>query len=127
MLLSFRFYKLQVILQSVRATEKDFAPHIATIVLLVHKEIQPPIRQRDGTIKPNVELDALTCFTYLLKHHGSKIDECISIPHFISDLFLSGFKNEVIQCLGQISRIKNGKYKRHCQIKLLNSCSIILT
>ena len=39
----------------------------------------------------------------------------------------AGFKNEVIQCLGQISRIKNGKYKRHCQIKLLNSCSIILT
>jgi hypothetical protein len=55
---------------SVRATEKDFNPHIPTIVQLVYKEIQPPIRQRDGTIKPNVELDALTCFTYLLKHHG---------------------------------------------------------
>lgn len=79
-----------------RATEKDFAPHIATIVKLVYDEVQPPIRQKDGTIRPNVELDALTCFTYLLKHHGSKIDESISMTHFISDIFLSGFKNEVI-------------------------------
>jgi len=85
---------------SVRADPKSFEPHIPAIVKLVYKEIKPPIRQRDGTIKPNVELDALTCFTYLLKSHGSVIDKCLSIPHFISDLFLSGFKNEVIQCLG---------------------------
>jgi len=80
----------------VRADDKDFEPHIKDIVELVYKEIKSPIRQRDGTIKPNVELDALTCFTYLLKHHGPRIDQCISMVHFISDIFLSGFKDEVI-------------------------------
>jgi hypothetical protein len=55
---------------SVRVSDSDFAPFIKNIVSLVYAEIKPPIRQKDGTIKPNVELDALTCFTYLLKHHG---------------------------------------------------------
>ena len=112
---------------SVRADNNDFEPHIKDIVELIYKEIKSPIRQRDNTIKPNVELDALQCFTYLLKHHGRKIDSCIQMTHFISDIFLAGFKDEVIQCLSHISRIEGYKYKRHCQIKLLNSCSIILT
>jgi hypothetical protein len=81
---------------SVRADDKDFEPHVKDIVDLVYREIKSPIRQRDGTIKPNVELDALTCFTYLLKHHGAKIDQNIHMSNFISDIFLSGFKDEVI-------------------------------
>jgi hypothetical protein len=80
----------------VRADDKDFEPHVKDIVDLVYREIKSPIRQRDGTIKPNVELDALTCFTYLLKHHGAKIDQNIHMSNFISDIFLSGFKDEVI-------------------------------
>jgi hypothetical protein len=99
---------------SVRAEDKDFEPHIKDIVELIYKEIKSPIRQRDNTIKPNVELDALQCFTYLLKHHGRRIDACIQMTHFISDIFLAGFKDEVIQCLSHISRIEGGKYKRHC-------------
>lgn len=81
---------------SVRAVDKDFEPHVKDIVDLVYREIKSPIRQRDGTIKPNVELDALTCFTYLLKHHGAEIDKHIFMTNFISDIFLSGFKDEVI-------------------------------
>jgi hypothetical protein len=111
----------------VRADAKDFEVHVKEITKLIYSEIKSPIRQKDGLIKPNVELDALTCFTYLLKHHAQQIDKFISITDFISDIFYAGFKDEVIQCLSQISRICNGKYKQHCQIKLLNSCSIILT
>jgi hypothetical protein len=80
----------------VRADDKDFEPFVNDIVTLVYKEIKSPIRQKNGHIKPNVELDALTCFTYLLKNHGSRIDQCISMVHFISDIFLSGFTDAVI-------------------------------
>lgn len=95
---------------------------------MIQKEIKAPLKLRDGTYKPNIELAALDCLTFLLRNHGTKVgDQFRDMHNLINDIFLGGFTNEVIQCLTAISRIKRGVYKRACQVKLLNSCSIILT
>lgn len=90
-------------------------------------EINPPIKNRDNTYKPNVRLEALMCLTYLLKNHGNMIADEIRMYNLINDIFFAGFNDEVITCLSAISRIKNKAYKQACQIKLLNTCSIVLT
>ena len=45
----------------------------------------------------------------------------------INDIFYSGYNRQVIECLGEISHICGGKFKRAAQVKLLNTCYIILT
>jgi hypothetical protein len=45
----------------------------------------------------------------------------------INEIFYTGYNRQVIEVLGEISKICRGEFKRAAQVKLLNSCSIILT
>ena len=51
----------------------------------------------------------------------------IDMYALINDIFYTGYNRQVIEVLGEISKICKGEFKRAAQVKLLNSCSIILT
>ena len=84
---------------------------------------------RDGTIKPIANLDSLTCLKQLLRNYASHFIERnrIDMLQIINDIFYSGYNRQVIECLGEISQICGGRFKRAAQVKLLNTCYIILT
>ena len=44
----------------------------------------------------------------------------------INEIFYSGYNRQVIECLAEISQICGGRFKRAAQVKLLNTCYIIL-
>ena len=44
----------------------------------------------------------------------------------INDIFYSGFNRQVIECVAEICNICNGRFKYAAQVKLLNTCYIIL-
>jgi len=106
---------------------KLFVQHLDKILKLIEAEVKPPPRARDNTLKPIVDLDSLTCIRYLLRNFGPQIIQQVNMNKLINDIFYSGYNKQVIECLSEISRINRGEYKRAAQIKLLNSCSIILT
>ena len=107
--------------------KKDFEQYSDAILLLIHEEVRVPPRGRDGLIKPFAELDSLTCMKYLLRSFGPLLNKKIDMYALINDIFYTGYNRQVIECLGEISKICRGEYKRAAQVKLLNSCSIILT
>ena len=50
----------------------------------------------------------------------------INMFEIINNIFYSGYNRQVVECLGEISLICQGRYKKAAQIKLLNTCYIIL-
>ena len=64
---------------------------------------------------------------YLLRNFGSQLRNKIDMYALINDIFYTGYNRQVIEVLGEISKICRGEFKRAAQVKLLNSCSIILT
>ena len=101
---------------SVRAEPRYFEKYVLIIFKMIYSEIQKPIKLRDGTLKPNVEPEALTCLTFLLKNHGTRISDIYhdKMYDLITDIFYSGFNMEDIECLSVIARITRGLYKRAC-------------
>ena len=77
---------------------------------------------------PTANLDSLTCLRQLLRAFvkyfldNNKID----MLKLINDIFYSGYNKQVIECLAEISQLCNGRFKRAAQVKLLNTCYIIL-
>lgn len=64
---------------------------------------------------------------YLLRNFGPQLKSRVDMYALINDIFYTGYNRQVIECLGEISKICRGEFKRAAQVKLLNSCSIILT
>lgn len=64
---------------------------------------------------------------YLLRNFGPQLKQKIEMHALINDIFYTGYNRQVIECLGEIAKICRGEFKRAAQVKLLNSCSIILT
>jgi len=106
---------------------KNFEKYINDILILIHEEIRVPPRGRDGLIKLTADLDSLTCMKYLLRNFGLQLKSKVDMYALINDIFYTGYNRQVIECLGEISKICRGEFKRAAQVKLLNSCSIILT
>ena len=106
-----------------------FKHYVDGVLRLIQEEIRPPPVARDGTIKPIANLDSLTCLKQLLKNYATYFLERnrLDMLQIINDIFYSGYNKQVIEVLGQISEICGGRFKRAAQVKLLNSCYIILT
>ena len=73
-------------------------------------------------------LDSLTCLKLLLRSYVNHFLERnkIDMLQLINDIFYSGYNRQVIECLAEISQICGGRFKRAAQVKLLNTCYIIL-
>ena len=104
-----------------------FEKYLDPILQLIHDEVKVPPRGRDGMIKLSADLDSLTCMKYLLRNFGPQLKSKVDMYALINDIFYTGYNRQVIECLGEISKICRGEFKRAAQVKLLNSCSIILT
>ena len=109
-----------------------YVTYLEGVIDLIKKEIKPCEIKMDRkgnapTIKPNVDLESLSCIKYLIKNFGNEIDTKMNIFDLINDIFYSGYNNQVIQVMSEISKVCRNKYKRAVQIKLLNTINIILT
>lgn len=89
-----------------------FMQYIDPILFLIHEEVRVPPRGRDGLIKPFADLDSLTCMKYLLRSFGKELKEKIDMYALINDIFYTGYNRQVIECLGEISKICRGEFKR---------------
>ena len=105
-----------------------FIRYVDAILRLIYSELEPPQAGRNGHIVPVANLDSLTCLKQLLRSYvnyfldRNKID----MLKLINDIFYSGYNRQVIECLAEISQICGGRFKRAAQVKLLNTCYIIL-
>lgn len=68
-----------------------FSHELDNIVAILSKEIVPPTRTRDGMVRPNINLDSLTCIKMLLKNFGSQLADRLDINKLINDMFYSGY------------------------------------
>jgi hypothetical protein len=106
---------------------KTFEQYIDRILELIQNEVRVPPKTKDGMIKPFADLDSLTCLKYLLRNFGPQLKQKIDMYNLINDIFYTGYNRQVIECLGEIAKCCRGEFKRAAQVKLLTSCSIILT
>jgi len=105
-----------------------FIENVDSILRLIQHELLPPPAQRNGHIVPVANLDSLTCLKLLLRSYVNYFLENnkIDMLKLINDIFYSGYNRQVIECLAEISQICGGRFKRAAQVKLLNTCYIIL-
>jgi len=80
--------------------------------VLIHEEVKLPLKDRHGLIKLQADLDSLTCMKYLLRTYGQLLKSKIDMHALINDIFYTGYNRQVIECLGEISRICKGEFKR---------------
>ena len=105
-----------------------FLKYADLVLKLIETEIEPPQQNRNGTITPVANLESLTALKLLLRKYANYFLERqkINMYQMINDIFYSGFNRQVIECIAEICNICNSRFKYAAQIKLLNTCYIIL-
>ena len=105
-----------------------FLKYADVVLKLIETEIEPPQQNRNGTITPVANLESLTALKLLLRKYANYFLERQKINMFqmINDIFYSGFNRQVIECVAEICNICNSRFKYAAQVKLLNTCYIIL-
>lgn len=63
-------------------------------------------------MKLQADLDSLTCMKYLLRNFGSQLRNKIDMYALINEIFYTGYNRQVIEVLGEISKICRGEFKR---------------
>ena len=94
---------------------------------------KPKLSTKEKTPSFNPAIEVLTCVKLMFKNFGDEFRSFFDslqdydMVTFTNDLFYFGFNKNLIETLGELSKICKSKYKGITQIKLLNTISIILT